>query len=73
MQTTFDTSKTSKLQGSNTSSVLTKFQKSWRYNIPVDIHNPNFKNDQILKTAGKRRLVDTRKTQKLEGAILSKF
>lgn len=43
MRTPFDTSKTSKSQGSNTSLILAKFQKSWRRNIPVDIHNPNFK------------------------------
>ena len=34
MRTPFDTSKISKLQGSDTSSILAKFQKPWRHNIP---------------------------------------
>ena len=32
-----------KSQGSDTSSILARFQKSWRHNVSVDIHNPNFK------------------------------
>ena len=44
MRTPFDTSKTSKSQESDTSSILAKSKKkSWRHNVSVDIHNPNFK------------------------------
>ena len=75
MRTPFDTSKTP------------KFQKSWRRNVPVDIHNPNFKTNkkqnkgskkpQTSKIMGKQYSIDTHKTNffedKSKEATLSRY
>ena len=70
MRTPFDTSKTSNRKEVTPRQYLQDFKKSWRHNVPVDIHNPNFKtktkvrkNLKFQKIVGRQHSIDTHKTK----------